>query len=262
MLGLQSTSTRRKRAIAVCGVLFATTIVPPAFGADPLAKQVASALKLAKKADKNATAALKLAKTAGASTSSTGAAGEKGEKGATGPAGPKGDTGATGAAGAKGDTGATGAKGDTGATGPAGTPGAAGRDGVAQALSGTLVSKALNPAYGVDPLLGVTGAAGTKYVVTVHVDLRNMAGGTGATAACELRSFAYTAGTSNIDNSTVTVLDSTSVYPLHGNYQTAVTLTALASPPSASGSYVIGLYCDGDQSTLTAAAKLTAVSVA
>ena len=130
MLGLRTASTRRKSVMALAAVLLATTLVPPAFGADPVALKVAQALKLAKTANKNASAALKLAKAAGTSATAAGEKGAEGPKGETGATGPTGATGATGPQGPKGDTGAAGVqgiqgpkgdKGDTGAPGPAGT---------------------------------------------------------------------------------------------------------------------------------------------
>lgn len=257
MLRLRTTSTRRKRAIAVCGVIFLTTVVPPAFGGTSVATQVAQALKLAKRADKNAATAVKLAKAAGTGGTTSG------EAGATGPQGPKGDTGATGAAGPqgpkgdKGDAGAAGPQGPAGVQGPAGPAGPAGANGVAQSLTATLAATTLSPAYGSNPLATANAAAGTKFVVTAHVDLSNVGGSTGGTADCELRSYTDPGGAVTI----IDVLDTTSIYPMHANYQQAVALTGLATPP-VSGAYKIGLWCQGDQSSMKAKAKLTGVSVA
>lgn len=248
MLRLRTTPTHRKRAIAVLGVLVLTTAVPPAMGGTSVATQVAQALKLAKRADKNATTAVRLAKAAGTGATVSGSNGAAGATGPAGPAGPKGDTGATGPQGPKGDQGAQGLKGDKGDAGVAGPPGPRGADGVAQAITAKLSPFALAPAYGTDPIAFATGSAGTKYAVTVHVELANNGGSTGGAASCELRANGQ-------------VLDSATVYPLHGNYSTNVTLTGVALPPT-SGTYPVGLYCIGDQGTITAAASIVGVSVA
>lgn len=257
MLRIRTTSTRRKRAVAVCGVLFVVTIVPPAFGGTSVTTQVAQALKLAKRADKNAATAVRLAKAAGTGGTTAG------EAGAAGPQGPKGDTGAAGAAGPqgqkgdKGDTGATGPQGPAGAQGPAGPQGPAGANGVAQSLTGTLAATTLSPAYGSNPLVTANAAASTKFVVTAHVDLSNITGSPSGAAACELRTYTDPGGALTV----IDVLDSASIYPLGANYEQSVTLTGLATPP-VSGAFKIGLWCQGDQSTMKAKASVTGVSVA
>lgn len=131
---------QHRRAIAVLGVITLVAAAPPAFGTASVTSQIAKAIKLATKADKNATTAIKLAKSASAA-GAAGAAGPAGAKGATGAAGPKGDTGAAGAAGAagpkgdKGDTGAQGPQGIQGIQGPAGPAGSgAGGGGGASAI--------------------------------------------------------------------------------------------------------------------------------
>lgn len=220
---------RRRHLVVALGVLLAVNMAPQAVGQSTVATQVARALKLATKADKNARSALVLARRASAA-STTPTAGATGPKGDTGPQGPKGDTGATGP------------------QGPQGPAGADGQDGVAQALSATGTQASLPASYGSTAVAEATGAANTRYVVTAHVELDNINGSTGAEASCSLRSGG-------------TEIDSTTVYPLHGNYRVPVTLTALTSTPPSSN-YPIAVLCRGDQSTLRATVSLTAVSVA
>lgn len=186
-------TARRQRLVAAAGIVSLAIAVPPAFGAPSVTKQVAQALKLAKKADTtakkadaNATKALSLAK-----TNSTGAPGSQGPKGDTGPAGPTGPagaTGATGAAGPKGDTGATGA---TGAQGPQGIQGPAGpaapAGGGATVYADTDVpdpavdfDNTLNPTLA--KIVSVTVPAGS-YVVSGHLAVM----GSSDVAFCELR---------------------------------------------------------------------------
>lgn len=206
---LVSTS-RRQRFVAFLSVVTLALAVPPAFGAPSVATQVKAALKMAKKADKNATTALNLAKSAskggegakGATgpagpagpAGTVGAKGDAGAAGAVGPVGPKGDT---GAAGSQGPQGLQGEKGDTGATGAQGAPGADGSS--APALSYGLTSTgALVPAVtfpqGAVPVTpdadgvaigDVTPLAGKTYVVTAHIALSE-AGGSNNTLSCGL----------------------------------------------------------------------------
>ncbi len=162
-----SSRPRRRHLIVAFGILLAVNMAPQAVGQSTVATQVARALKLATKADKNARSALLLARKASAA-STTPTSGTAGPKGDTGPQGPKGDTGATGA------------------TGPQGPAGADGQDGVAQALSATGTQASLPSTYGSTAVASATGTAGTRYVVTAHIDLSNN-GPTGADAQCSLR---------------------------------------------------------------------------
>lgn len=118
MLRVLFATARRQRFVALFSVVLLGATVPQAFGATPVTKQLATALKLAKKADKTATAAATTAKLAlaksGGAAGADGIKGTKGDTGATGPAGATGATGATGPTGAQGVPGPVGPKGDTG----------------------------------------------------------------------------------------------------------------------------------------------------
>lgn len=227
------TRPNRRRFIVAFGVLLALNLAPQAVGQSSVSTQVARALKLATKADKNARSALLLARRVSAASATATTPGTKGD---TGPQGPKGDTGATGATGA------------AGPAGPAGAAGADGADGVAQALTDTGTMASLPANYSGVPVAEITGAAGTNYVVTAHVDLANLGGATGAEANCSLQANGAE-------------IDAAPVYPLHANYRAPLTLTALTSAPP-SGTYSIAVLCRGDQATLSARATITAVSVA
>ncbi|MEH3052751.1 MAG: collagen-like protein [Patulibacter minatonensis] len=227
---LPTTSTRRKRTVAVCAVLFATAVVPPAFGADNVAKQVAQALKLAKRADKNAATAVKLAKAAGSSGTAAGANGAAGEKGATGAAGPQGPAGAKGdpgAAGAQGPKGDAGAKGDTGAQGPKGDPGASASSIAPLASSSITTPVDIGSVSGLSFTASSGGSivtelapSGHTYVVTAHLSIDGTAAGTTGGVKCFL---AQNGVALDVANSTV-------AYPA---YLADLSLTALTSDTSA-----------------------------
>jgi hypothetical protein len=196
MLRSLVSTARRQRFVAFLGVVVLALAVPPAFGAASVTSQIAKALKLATKADKNATTAnanankaLSLAKSA-----STGATGEKGATGATGPGGPAGPT---GPAGSKGDTGAAGpagAKGDTGETGAPGAPGAPGADGAPGPAGSAKVYAATDIRDAADPMDNVLGDVMTKtagldlpagsYLVNAHISFAVV--GSTDTASCRL----------------------------------------------------------------------------
>jgi hypothetical protein len=105
-----------------------------AFGGTSLAKPTvhatASAVGLAKAANRHASAALKRAnlalKTARSSSGPSGAAGPAGPAGSAGPAGPAGSAGPIGRQGQQGPKGDTGPQGTTGTTGATGPPGISG----------------------------------------------------------------------------------------------------------------------------------------
>lgn len=200
MLRSLVSTARRQRFAAFLGVVVLAIAVPPAFGAPSVSSQIKSALKLATRADKNATAALKLAKTASTSTAN-GTAGEKGAKGdagapgasgAKGDAGPAGPTGATGAAGPKGDTGATGSQGPQGIQGPAGTPAPAGSG--AKGYLAKLSADLPIDTTGVDvTVIGTPGAG--SYTVNGNVELTaNASDG----ITCQL-----VAGSATLDSTTI-----------------------------------------------------------
>jgi hypothetical protein len=139
--------TRRRRGtflvLLSTAALLSASMLAPAFGAPKavsatsVASKLATTLKIAKRADRNAKRAI-------AGLQQGGARGPQGPAGPAGPAGavgPKGDKGAPGSAAAKGDKGdkgdqgdpgapgAPGAKGDKGDQGDPGTPGAKGDKG-------------------------------------------------------------------------------------------------------------------------------------
>jgi hypothetical protein len=136
------------RVLLTMAALLSASMLAPAFGAPQavsaasLAKKLASTLKIAKRADKNAKRAIAglQSQGQGGGTGGQGPAGPKGEKGDPGSASNVGATGATGATGPKGDTGNTGATGDTGPTGPTGQTGQTGQTGPAGFASTTVVS--------------------------------------------------------------------------------------------------------------------------
>ncbi len=243
----------RQRLVALLGVVALALTVPPAFGAPTVPAQIKSVLKIAKRADKNASAALKLAKTSATTpASSVGATGPKGDTGAAGPAGvvgatgapgAQGDTGAAGANGApgvKGDTGLTGATGATGATGPAGAPApaGAGSKGFVDKLGGEigLITG------GEDILLIPTPGAGS-YVVTATIEFR----ADGADSpTCSL--------------SGATEFDSTTIANVYQNTRATMTLNGAATIGAGDD---LKLHClsVGDNQLKATRANLTAISV-
>lgn len=116
--------------------LLSASMLAPAFGAPKavsaasLAKKLASTLKIAKRADRNAKRAIAGLQSQG-NAGPAGSAGPAGPPGPAGPAGAKGDKGATGEKGADGATGAEGAQGIQGPIGPAGPTGPTGPTGPA-----------------------------------------------------------------------------------------------------------------------------------
>lgn len=115
-----------RRRIVALAIVAAVLLVVPASGAGPsvakMARDVATALKIAKRADVNARKALAVAAPVSAGTDGPrgvpGVDGAKGATGTDGAAGPKGETGPAGASGAAGEQGA---KGETGLPGVPGT---------------------------------------------------------------------------------------------------------------------------------------------
>jgi len=167
-------------AITVAALLCASMLAP-AFGAPQsvsaatAASKLARALKLSKRADKNAKRALANSRKPGpagadGAAGAKGEAGAKGDTGAAGSAGPAGATGAPGPAGANGDTGSAGAKGDRGDKGDAGSPGAKGDKGAPgeQGKPGADGAAGKDGSDGKDGADGATGPAGPSngYVST------------------------------------------------------------------------------------------------
>jgi hypothetical protein len=163
-------------ALFTLAALLSASMLAPAFGAPRavsaanLASKLASTLKIAKRADKNAKRAIAGLQSQGGQ----GGQGPAGPKGSTGPKGEKGDpgsasnTGATGATGPAGPAGPQGVKGDTGdaclpsnqaCVGPQGTPGTPGTNGT----NGT------NGSNGTD---GAPGPAGPS-AINLNVNLAN-----------------------------------------------------------------------------------------
>lgn len=124
------------RKTVLVGVLAALCVygfAPAEAKAPSLQKQVSSALKIARQAQKTANAALKASKRVPAVIKGTpgtpGAKGDTGPQGAPGATGRSGVDGQNGAAGMNGVNGARGADGATGATGPVGPQGPKGDPG-------------------------------------------------------------------------------------------------------------------------------------
>jgi hypothetical protein len=167
------------RALAIAGLIAALTIVavsPVADASTSLARKVAQALSLAKRADTHASAALDAAK-----------AGPKRDAGAIGPQGQAGAPGASGPAGAAGTNGAPGAKGDTGAAGANGTNGTNGTASLnlASATNPGIVDVSQSPPTTVVSLSFSRAADGAVFVMT-----EGQANGENATSdgmLCDLR---------------------------------------------------------------------------
>jgi hypothetical protein len=164
-------------AISVAALLCASMLAP-AFGAPKavsavsVAKKAAQALKLAKRADKNAKRAL-------AQSGVPGPAGAKGDTGAPGAKGDKGETGAAGPQGLKGDTGAQGIqgpKGDKGNPGEQGIQGLKGDKGEAGPSAGFADSNTNNPTWtGAEQVLGTLELPAGNYILNAHLTANNNA---------------------------------------------------------------------------------------
>lgn len=115
---------RRILPAALAALLIAALAAVPVHG-NPLGKRLITAVTVAKKADRKATKAIKLARQLSPSPAhSTTTQGPRGAQGPSGPAGPPGKSGSDGADGVAGRDGADGAqglKGEPGDPGPAGT---------------------------------------------------------------------------------------------------------------------------------------------
>jgi hypothetical protein len=233
---------RTRRTIATLSVVALAVTVPPAFGGTSITAQVAKALKLATKADKNATQALTLAKKAG--TTPTGEPGPAGAKGATGAAGATGPAGPAGATGAKGDTGAAGAqgpkgdKGDTGAQGPQGPAGPAAPGGGSTKLyaySHTAADSSDNVVQSTDTTLATLALPAGSYLVQGHVAL-NLIGGTD-TASCKL-----TVDGGELDSSTSKSFgggtDASFTAPLTSSTATSLAIVCKSSSPNFQAQHV------------------------